>query len=58
MHQKAIIIVSDGFAYVDGVAKDTKQAEPEIEIEDDLVIDDLDLIDRSDRQKYKVFCAV
>ena len=32
MHQKAIIIVSDGFAYVDGVAKDTKQAEPEIEI--------------------------
>ena len=53
MHQKAIIIVSDGFAYVDGVAKDTKQAEPEIEIEDDL-----DLIDRSDRQKYKVFCAV
>ena len=34
---------------MDGVAKDTKQAEPEIEIEDDLVIDDLDLIDRSDR---------
>ena len=60
MHQKAIIIVSDGFAYLDGVAKGAKQAEPGIEIEDDLVIDDddLDLIDCDDIQKYIIITVI